>query len=163
MNVTQDPVHRVRSALLRLATAIGLAVLVGSNGALAQVTTPAQGSAQRTAILNAVRGQAEAELGAPVEFVVDQMRVLGEWAFVQLHPQRLGGGTIFYTYTRYQADQDFGALDENVVALLRETPAGWLVYEYDFGSTDVPWYPWMDRYPVPSEVFPGGSPPAGPK
>ena len=34
----------------------------------------------------------EAEVGKPVEFVVNEMRVLGEWAFVIATPQRPGGG-----------------------------------------------------------------------
>jgi hypothetical protein len=124
--------------------------------ASAQVDQPAQGSPQRAAILDALRGRTVGELGGPIEFIVNDIRVLGEWAFVEVHPQRPGGGEIFYTYTRYQAAWDAGALDQVVTALLRETPAGWLVYEYDFGATDVVWQPWMTMYPVPSEVFPTG-------
>lgn len=143
--------------LARLPRALILSVaLLAPATAFAQVETPAQGSPERTAILDAVRGRTVGELGGPIEFVVNDIRVLGEWAFVDLHPQRPGGVSIFYTYTRYQAGWDAGALDENVVALLRETPVGWLVYEYDFGSTDVPWFPWMSLYPVPPEVFPNG-------
>ncbi|MCW5716394.1 MAG: hypothetical protein KIS68_01045 [Bauldia sp.] len=124
--------------------------------AAAQVEQPPPGSPQRAAILDALRGQTIGELGGPIEFMVNDIRVLGEWAFVEVHPQRPGGGEIFYTYTRYQAAWDAGALDQVVTALLRETPAGWLVYEYDFGATDVVWQPWMTMYPVPPEVFPTG-------
>ena len=146
------PARRLRSAIGALAA---LAIAGFSTAASAQVETPPQGSPVRAAILNAIRGIAVAEFGGPIEFVVNDIRVLGEWAFADVHPQRPGGGEIFYTYTRYQAAWDAGALDQTAVVLLRETPAGWLVYEYDFGATDVTWMPWMELYPVPPEVFPG--------
>ena len=79
----------------------------------------------------------------------------GEWAFAYVTPKRPGGGEIFYVYTRYQAAVDEGMFDDQVYALLRETPAGWLVYEYRLGATDVPWLEWGRLYPVPWEVFPG--------
>lgn len=149
-------------SMARVPLAILLAAaLLAPASAFAQVETPVPGSAVRAAILDALRGRTIGELGGPIEFVVNDIRVLGEWAFVDAHPQRPGGGPIFYTYTRYQAAWDAGALDQVVVALLRETPAGWLVYEYDFGATDVVWMPWMEIYPVPPEVFPtGGALPA---
>lgn len=146
-------IGRRRAALMPI---LAVAMAVPAGGVAAQVTTPPPGSTVRTELLDAVRGITEAELGAPVEFVVNTMRVLGEWAFVELHPQRPGGGPIYYTYTRYQAAWDAGALDETAQALLRETPAGWLVYEYLFGATDVAWLRWAESYPVPAEIFPGG-------
>jgi hypothetical protein len=143
----------------RLAGVIVTVVVVASaaliDEAAAQVMAPARGSPLRAAILDGVRPMVEAEVGAPVEFVVNDMRVLGEWAFVDLAPQRPGGGAIEYVYTRYQAAVDAGAFDNNVVALLRFTPSGWLVYQYALGATDVAWYGWWDYYPVPHEVFPG--------
>lgn len=145
-----------------IAGAFAVAVAFAPTWASAQVETPAQGSPERAAILDALRGRTVGELGGPIEFVVNEIRVLGEWAFVEVHPQRPGGGEIFYTYTRYQAAWDAGALDQVVVALLRETPAGWLVYEYDFGATDVVWQPWAQYYPVPTEVFPTGGAGPGP-
>ncbi len=139
--------------------AIALVVALGLGGAVspafAQVTTPPRGSPLRAAILDGLRPMVEAEVGKPVEFVVRQMRVVGEWAFVLVTPQRPGGGPIPYLYTRYQAAVDAGAFDDQVAALLRETPSGWLVYEYNLGATDVPWVDWGGFYPVPPEVFPG--------
>jgi len=122
--------------------------------AAAQTHTPARGTLQRAAILDAVRPMVEAELGAPVEFVVNHLRVLGEWAFVSLIPQRSGGGAIAYSYTRYQAAFDSGMFDGQATALLRQTAVGWLIYEYNLGATDVVWVEWPDWYPVPPELFP---------
>jgi hypothetical protein len=131
---------------------IVFAALAGK--AAAQVTTPAPGTPLRAQILDAVRPMVEAEVGKPVQFVVRDMRVLGEWAFVNLAPQRPGGGAIEYVYSRYQAAVDAGVFDNDVVALMRNTPRGWLVYQYALGATDVAWMGWWTYYPVPEEVFP---------
>lgn len=139
----------LRTALLCLLLAVA-----GASTALATAATPPPGSPLRRAILDSLRPMVEAELGAPVEFVVNDLRVLGEWAFVYAKPQRPGGAAIGYAYTRYQQAFDDGAFEEGVSALLRETPAGWLVYEYALGATDPPWLNWGDAYPVPPEVFP---------
>jgi len=128
--------------------------IAAAGDAAAQVVSPPRGSPQRSAILDAVRPMAEAELGKPVEFVVNEMRVLGEWAFVVLAPQRPGGGRIEYAYTRYQQAVDNDMFGGLVIALLRQTPRGWLVYQYDLGATDVVWLEWKQLYPVPPEVFP---------
>jgi hypothetical protein len=142
---------RVVGLLAGLVLAAGLVV----GEARAQAETPPKGSPLRATILDNLRPMVEAEVGKPVEFVVTTMRVLGEWAFVIVQPQRPGGGKIEYTYTRYQEAVDSGAFDNQVIALLRDTPSGWLVYAYSLGATDVPWVEWKDWYPVPPEIFPG--------
>ncbi len=144
--------RRARGAMI-LVLSVFLAFTLAAP-ASAQVVTPPQGSPVRTAILDAVRPMVEAEVGKPVEFVVGQMRVLGEWAFVDLRPQRPGGGAIEYVYSRYQGARAAGAFDNQVIALVRNTPRGWLVYEYSLGATDVAWYGWWTAYPVPEQVFP---------
>jgi hypothetical protein len=132
----------------------GLAVGLAPGAAFAQAETPAKGSELRKTLLDAVRPMVEAEVGKPVEFSVNDLNVLGEWAFAILTPQRPGGGPIEYVYTRYQGAVDAGAFDNQVIALLRETPTGWLVYGYSLGATDVPWEEWKNEFPVPAEVFP---------
>jgi hypothetical protein len=144
----------VSSRIAALAAGAVLATGLMLGQAAAQAETPPKGSPLRSTILDGLRPMVEAEVGKPVEFVVTTMRVLGEWAFVIVQPQRPGGGKIEYTYTRYQEAVDSGAFDNQVIALLRETPSGWLVYGYSLGATDVPWVEWKDWYPVPPEVFP---------
>jgi hypothetical protein len=139
---------------MRLRTVLAAAFVMAVTAATAQVATPQPGSPVRAAILDSVRLIVAAEVGQPVEFVVNDMRVLGEWAFVRLAPQRPGGGAIEYVYTRYQSAVDAGAFDGEAVALLRQTPTGWLVYQYELGATDVSWSDWRKYYPVPPEVFP---------
>lgn len=144
---------RLGNLMKAMVLAAAIATCWAADG-FAQVDTPPAGSPLRKAVLDAVRPMAEAEVGKPVEFVVADLRVLGEWAFVRAVIQRPGGGEVEYAYTRYQSWVDAGAFDGQVIALLRETPKGWLVYEYDLGATDVVWDPWKELYPVPREVFP---------
>jgi hypothetical protein len=53
-----------------------------------------RGSADRSAILDALRPSAERKFGAPVEFVVLELRKRGSSAFASVQPQRPGGGII---------------------------------------------------------------------
>lgn len=55
---------------------------------------PARGSALRSDLMDAARPHAEWMLGAPVEFVVTELRVSGDLALAMLVPQRPGGGAI---------------------------------------------------------------------
>lgn len=72
------------------------AVMAACSGtALAQAfREPAKGSAERSAILDTLRPAVEEEMRGPVEFVVTTIRVSPNWAFVQVEPQRPGGGAI---------------------------------------------------------------------
>ncbi|MCP4381009.1 MAG: hypothetical protein GY798_06255 [Hyphomicrobiales bacterium] len=140
--------------IVRTGLTVALLLAVAMPG-LAQVTMPPRGSPLRSAILEGVRPMVVAETGAPVEFVVHEMRVVDDWAFVLLSPQRPGGAAIDYRYTRYGVAVAEGFFDNQVSALLRRAPNGWLVFEYNLGATDVPWVAWGDYHPVPMQVFPG--------
>jgi hypothetical protein len=83
------------------------------------------------------------------------MRVVGEWAFVMVTPQRPDGGPIPYVDMRYQAAVDAGAFDSEATALLRDTSSGRLVDEDNLGAADAVWVDWRNHQPVPLEVFPG--------
>ena len=142
----------VRRALVGVLAVLAVAA-VAVQAAVAQTVTPPPGSPLRTAILDALRPVVEAEVGPPVEFVIEQFNVLGEWAFVRARPQRKGGGAIPYTYSRYQAFVDAGSFSGRVTALLRQTPIGWLVYGYDLGAGHAVWVEWQGFFPVPPDVF----------
>ena len=148
-----DRTSTVRTMLATLAAWFVLVALLPVS-AQAQAVTPPKGSPERAAILDSLRLRAESELGPPVEFVVGQMRVVGEWAYVNAIPQRKGGGPIPWTYTRYQQHKDDGGFEEALEALLRNTPEGWLVYEFALGGTDPAFVSWTGLYPAPPEVFP---------
>lgn len=108
-------------------------LLIAAAPALAQTFhTPAPGSAERRALMDAVRPQVEREVGAPVEFVVDTLLVGQGWAFAVLEPQRPGGG-------RISQPQDEFYDGVTTYAVLRNTGGGWRSLMVAVGPTDVPY------------------------
>lgn len=108
-------------------------------GAAAQsVYEPPRGSAERRDILDAIRPMVEARVGPPVEFVVSWMRSGAGWAFVNVNPQRPGGGKIdpFLTTFASQADYMDGL---STYALLRFQYDRWNLVDFVVGPTDVFW------------------------
>ena len=94
-------------------------------------------SAQRKAVLDALRPAVEKKLGPNVEFVVQVLRVEGGWAFVMADPRRKGGRPI-------DGNRIFGEDFENmdglrVDAVLQLRNGRWKVADYAIGATDV-WY-----------------------
>lgn len=120
----------VRALIAGLIAALAL-LLTALPAAAQSFHTPPPGSAERRAVLDAVRPHVEGELGAPVEFVVQQLRVGGGWAFVQAVPQRPGGRAIQQPHP----DMD-GVRTE---AVLRRDGRNWIVVGWAVGATDV-WY-----------------------
>lgn len=113
---------------------------VCSLGASAQsVYEPARGTAERSGILNAVRPMLEARVGPPVEFVVNWMRSGSGWAFVQLSPQRPGGGQIDLYLTTFASQVEY--MDGiTTYALLRYQYDRWNLIDFVIGPTDVFWH-----------------------
>ncbi len=123
-------------------------------GAAAQsVYEPSRGSAERRDILNAIRPMVEARVGPPVEFVVSWMRSGAGWAFVNVNPQRPGGGRIdpFLTTFASQAEYMDGL---STYALLRYQYDRWNLVDFVVGPTDVFW----DGDPLYAQVPPGLTP-----
>jgi hypothetical protein len=99
---------------------------------------PAAGSAQRAAIMDALRPSVERELGGPVEFVVDRAEVRDGWALVIANPQRPGGGGI--DASDYFPSDQLESMDGlTISAILRFSGNGWTVVDHKIGATDV-WY-----------------------
>ncbi|WP_420332913.1 hypothetical protein [Roseibium sp.] len=119
---------------------LSLLLLAGSTlGGVAQsVYEPPRGSAERREILDAVRPMVEARVGPPVEFVVGWMRSGAGWAFVNVNPQRPGGGKIdpFLTTFASQAEYMDGL---STYALLRYQYSRWNLVDFVVGPTDVFW------------------------
>lgn len=131
---------------------LAFALLGGGAGLAQDVREPARGSAERTAILDAVRPKVEAEMRGPVEFVVISLRVKGGWAFAQLEPQRPGGVPIDPAQTAHAADIDF--MDGLTVwALMREKGGRWYLIDTVTGPTDVAFEPWPEFYGAPRVIF----------
>ncbi len=103
---------------------------------------PRRGTAERKALMNALRPLAEGDLGAPVEFVVYELRVSGDRAFASVQPQRPGGKEIVLEQTPGFLRGDFSedTMDgTNIHALYIRKGETWVVTDYSVGAMDV-WF-----------------------
>jgi hypothetical protein len=116
--------------------------------------TPAAGSAERRAIMDAVREPVMKALGQPVVFVASQLNVCGNWAFLAAEPQRPDGGAVDWTIGAYAdavADDMCGGF---VHALLIKKGGRWQVREHVICATDVPYVTWPEDFGAPNALFP---------
>ncbi len=118
------------------------------------VHTPEKGSAERAAILNALRVPVEKELKQKIQFSIQTIKTQGAWAFVNGEPQNATGGEPDYKNTTYQDAIENGAFDNNFQALLKKTGGKWKVVTYAVGCTDVCWIGWDEKYKAPKAIFP---------
>ena len=127
--------------LVIVSVAAGLMLVAGiepapaQRGAVSATAAPAPGSAQRRAILDALRPAIQRRLGPDVEFVVRDMRVANGWAFVMADPQRHGGVTI--DGSRYFPNYD--DMDGLTVTALLRFGTRWTLVDHAIGATDA-WY-----------------------
>ena len=124
---------------MRGAALLALAIIAALPGlAAAQVNgtaAAAPNSAQRRAILDALRPVIARELRSTVEFVVLRLGVEQGWALVIAEPQRPGGGAIDGRHLPYYEDRD----GLTVYAILRFQRGRWAVHDHVIGPTDV-WF-----------------------
>ena len=122
-------------------------------GAAAIPHVPEKGSAERKAIVDALRGPVTKQLKQPVIFKIDHLKVQDNWAFLNGRPQNPDGSAFDYTNTVYQDAVDAGAFDDGIVALLRKVKGKWTVVQYVIGATDVPYVDWDKKYRAPKGIF----------
>ena len=135
--------------------ALMLALLCVAPAAPAQeaARTPAAGSAERKAILDALRVPVEKELKRKVVFKVDGLKVRGAWAFMRGVPQQPGGAAMDYRGTVYEEAIREGAFDDWVCALLRRERGRWRVVAHSIGATDVVYANWPEEHGAPRALF----------
>ncbi|WP_166040886.1 hypothetical protein [Sphingosinicella sp. YJ22] len=130
----------IRLMCIAIASAASLPV-AGAPPATAQrnvnaVSPALPNSAQRRAILAALRPAVESRLGPNVEFMVGDIRVRRGWAIVHADPRRRGGG-------RIDGRRIFPNYDEmdglTVTAILRYQNGRWGLVDHAIGATDA-WY-----------------------
>ena len=103
---------------------------------------PARGTADRAGMMDALRPHAEWHLGAPVEFVVHDLRRAGDVGFASVWAQRPGGAEIDISQTPmarrggYEPDMFDGS---TLQALYRKSGNTWVAVHWALGATDV-WY-----------------------
>lgn len=119
-----------------------------------KVYTPAKNSAERTAILDALRVPVEKDLKQKIQFSVSEFRSNGTWAFLSGEPQNSSGGRPNYRNTRYWEAVQSEAFDNNFFALLKKTGGKWRVVTYAIGCTDVCYADWWKRHKAPKTIFP---------
>ena len=131
-------------------------ILILACAAFAQkVYTPEKGSAERTAIFNALRVPVEKDLKQKVSFNAETFNVQGNWAFLSGEPLKAdGGGRPDYKNTPYKDAIDAGAFDNNYFALLKKSGGKWKVVTYAIGCTDVCYADWWKTHKAPKAVFP---------
>lgn len=104
---------------------------------------PQRGTALRAALMDAVRPHVEWRLGAPVQFVVRDLRVAGDVGFASLWPQRPGGAQIdlYQTpgYARGDLIVDPQANGAALQVLYRRSGDTWVAVHWVMGATDVWW------------------------
>ncbi|MFN0139925.1 MAG: hypothetical protein ACKVQW_07535 [Pyrinomonadaceae bacterium] len=121
--------------------------------AMAQtVYTPEKGSAERAAILNAVRVPVEKQLKQRIVFVTDNFKVQGNWTFVSGRPTTRSGGKPSLKGTVFEGQEDM--FDDNFFGLLKKTRGKWKVVAHALGCTDVCYADWWRRYKAPKAIFP---------
>ncbi len=140
--------------LRRLTGCLLLTIFAAAASAAQSAYTPEKGSAERKAILDAIRIPVERELKQKVVFVADHFRVQGTWAFVSGTPQSANGGQPDYSITPYAEAVDSGAFDNNFFALMRKTGGKWKIVTRAIGCTDVCFADWWSRYKAPKAIFP---------
>ncbi|MGC9368103.1 MAG: hypothetical protein ACP5DX_01055 [Paracoccaceae bacterium] len=122
----------------------------------ARYYTPARGSAERRAIMDAARLPVQRELGQQVIFLVSELRCDGAWCYLEAEPLTPDGGKLDWSATPYAEDWAHDMMSELVMVLLRRRDGGWQAVDYVIGPTDVFWYNWVDGYGLPERLFTPG-------
>jgi hypothetical protein len=118
------------------------------------VHTPDKDSAERKTILDALRLPIDRDLKQKIVFVVENLNVSGNWAFVGGSPQLANGAEPNYRGTKYSEAKRAGMFDNNYFALLRRTAGKWSVVAYRIGCTDVCYATWWRDHRAPKGIFP---------
>lgn len=138
----------------RMLTMCAVIAAAAIAAAAQNVYTPEKGSAERKAILDALRLPVEKQLKQSIVFAADNFNVAGNWAFIGGQPQTPSGGSPDYSGTSYAEAKREGFFDNNIFALLKKTAGKWKVVTYQIGCTDVCYADWWKRYKAPKAVFP---------
>lgn len=115
--------------------------------------TPAPNSSERVALMDTLRPIVTKDLEQKVIFVVDLLRVQGQWAFMRGKPRRPSGSRIDYRKTKYRDAVKDGMFDDNVHALFQKTGNTWKVVTWGIGNTDVPYGGYWKQYGAPKAIF----------
>jgi hypothetical protein len=139
-----------RSVLFALVLLVAMA---SRASAQARPYTPARGTPERQALMDALRVPLQRQMKKPMIFEVSSLKVYREWAFAEVVIRKPGGSPFDYHGTPYQEAIDEGMFEDMTFALLHLVNGRWRVVRYAVGPTDVAWLGWADTG-APREVFP---------
>ena len=143
----------IASAFLVLLTASAPAVAADPE-TVTLPSTPKIGTAERKAIMDAMRVPVMKELKQRVVFKPSHLKVAAGWAFIVARPLQPNGRKVDYSRGIYAEAAKAGALEDQVVGLLKRGNRGWTVVAHVVGATDVPYVDWPDKYGAPKSIFP---------
>lgn len=118
--------------------------------------TPARGTAERRAIMDAARVPMTRELGQRVIFQVSELRTDGTWCYLEAEPLNPDDSRLDWSASAYAQDWANDMMSDLVMVLLRRQGSGWHVIDYVIGPTDVYWHNWVDDHGLPEELFTPG-------
>lgn len=103
----------------------------------------------------ALAPRVEAEIGRPVSFTVNTMRVENDWGWLVAKPWTPEGVQIDWSQTRYADRAADGALDGagTTYALLKRENGRWRVVDFAIGPTDAAWADWPERHGAPASLM----------
>ena len=132
---------------------VGLLIL-GLNVSAQTVEHPEKGSAERSALLDTIRPSVEKELKQSIVFVINQINVQGQWAFVDGRLRTSDGKVPSWKGTPYAQAAGYGAQSDGISALLKRSGNGWRLITKAIGCTDVCYVDWWRKYKAPKAIFP---------
>lgn len=137
---------------LRVAVAL-VAMAAGASTSLAAPVDVPKSDPLRQVLLDAMRPAVEDDVGVPVQFVVQTLRVEDGWAYFAGTPQQKNGQPIDFEQTHYAEAIEEGFFDGPFLQVLLEAEGDdWIVVGYDIGATDVVAASWPDDYGAPCAV-----------
>ncbi|WP_428148992.1 hypothetical protein [Brevundimonas sp.] len=111
------------------------------------------GDPQRGVLLDTIRPGIQARVGQPVQFMVDTLRIQGDWAFYAGSIQQPNGRPIDFSRTSYAEQLEEGMFDgPGTYALLQRTGGHWRLVDFVVGPTDMYHYGWPEEYGVPMSL-----------
>ena len=147
----------LRTCMLVFLTTASLWAIPLQAPAQSAATTPKAGSAERKAMMDALRVPVQKFLKQRVIFVVNRLNVQRGWGFVIAVPEQPNGKPIDFSHTRYAAAVRAGAFDGQAIGLLKKSGNRWRVVTYNIGATDVVYEDWDRKFGAPRAIF--GLPP----
>ena len=112
------------------------------------------GDPLRRVLLDTLRTPVANELNQPVQFVVDALKIQGDWAFYAGKVQRPDGGAIDFARAGFAEQIAEGMFDGPATyGLMRRVGGRWTVVVYVIGPTDVAYVGWPGEYGAPETLF----------